>query len=125
MMASFSAFGSDLPSIASIVLHSLHLDFTINPIPHRTSFNLKKVNWDRYRKEIEDKLSKRWLQTNCQKGEKILRTIILKSASQHIPSGRHHINTESVPAGILERMKARDDLKSRICRVPHRVVINM
>ena len=79
------------------ILISLQMDHTINPIPHRTSFNLKKANWDRYSKEIEDKLSKRRLPSNCQKGEKILRTIILKAASRHIPSGRHRINTEPVP----------------------------
>ena len=49
------------------ILISLQIDLTINTIPHRTSFNLKKANWDRYRKEIEDKLSKRLLPTNCQK----------------------------------------------------------
>ena len=48
------------------ILTSLQMDLTINPIPHRPSFNLKKGNWDRYRKEIEDKLSKRRLPTNCQ-----------------------------------------------------------
>ena len=35
---------------------------TINPIPHRTSFN-----WDRYSKEIEDKLSKRRLPSKRRK----------------------------------------------------------
>ena len=65
---------------------SLRMDPTINPIPHYTSFNLKKANWDIYRKNIEDRMSKRRLPTNCQKGEKILRTIILKAASHHIPS---------------------------------------
>ena len=48
------------------ILISLQMDFPIKPIPHRTSFNLKKENWNRYRKEIEDKL-----------------TLILKAASQH------------------------------------------
>ena len=95
------------------ILISLQMDLTINPIHHRTSFNLKKTNWDRYHKEIEDKLSNRRLLTNCQKGEKILRTIILKAASRHKPSGRDRINTEPVPAEILERMRARDDLRSR------------
>ena len=95
------------------ILISLQMDYTINPIPHRISFNLKKANWDRYSREIEDKLSKRRLPSNCQKGEKILRTIILKAASRHIPSGRHRINTEPVPAEILEKMRARDDLRSR------------
>ena len=47
------------------IIISKQMDLTINPIPHRTSFNLKKANWDRYRKEIEDKLSKRRLPTNC------------------------------------------------------------
>ena len=93
--------------------HYLQMDLTINTIPHRTSFNLKKANLDRYRKEIEDKLSKRRLPTNCQKGEKISHNIILKAASRHIHSGRHRINTEPVPAEILERMRGRDDLRSR------------
>ena len=89
------------------------MDVTITPIQHRTSINLKKANWDRYSREIEDKLSKRRLPTDCQKGEKILRAVILKAASHHIPSGRHRINTEPVPTEILEKMRARDDLRSR------------
>ena len=95
------------------ILISLQMYLTINPIPHRTSFNLKKANWDRYRKELEDKLSKRRLPTNCQKGEKILRTILLKAASRHILSWRHRINTDPDPTEILEIMRARDDLRSR------------
>ena len=58
-------------------------------------------------------MSKRRLPTKCQKGEKILRTILLKTASHHIPSGRHRINTEPLPAKILEKTTARDDLRSR------------
>ena len=42
-----------------------------------------------------------------------MRAIILKAASHHIPSGRHRINTESVPTEILEKMRTRDDLRSR------------
>ena len=50
------------------ILISLRMDTTTNPIPHRTSFNLKNANWDIiYRKEIKDKLGKRGLPTNCQK----------------------------------------------------------
>ena len=94
------------------ILISLQMNHTINPIPHRTSFNLKKANWDRYSREIEDKLSKRRLPSNCQKGEKILHTIILKAAFRQIPPGRRRINTEPVPAEILEKMRARDDLRS-------------
>ena len=89
------------------------MDVTITPIQHRTIINLKKANWDRYSREIEDKLSKRLLPIDCQKGEKILRIIILKVASHHIPYGRHQINTEPVPTEILEMMRARDDLRSR------------
>ena len=36
----------------------------------------------------------------------------MKAASHHIPSGRHRINTEPVATEILERMRARDDLRS-------------
>ena len=95
------------------ILISLQMDVTITPIQHRTSINLKKANCDRYSREIEDKLSKRRLPTDCQKVEKILRAIILKTSSHHIPPGRHRINTEPVPTEILENMRARDDLRSR------------
>ena len=77
------------------------------------NLNLKKANWDRYSREIEGKLSKRRLPTDCQKGEKVLRVIILKAASHHIPSGRHRIIIEPVPTEILARMIARDDLRLR------------
>ena len=50
------------------IIISLQMDLTINPIPHRTSFNFKKENSDRYRREMEDKLRKRRLPSNCQKG---------------------------------------------------------
>ena len=36
------------------ILIRLQMSFPINPIPHRTSFNIKKANWDQYRKEIDD-----------------------------------------------------------------------
>ena len=42
-----------------------------------------------------------------------MRAIILKEASHHIPYGRHRINTEPAPTEILEKMRARDDLRSR------------
>ena len=94
-------------------LIGLQMDVTITPIQYRTSINLKRTNWDRYSREIEDKLSKRRLPTDCQKGEKILCAIILKAASHHITSGRQQINTEPVPTEILENMRARDDFRSR------------
>ena len=75
------------------ILISLQMDLTINPKSHRTSFNLKNANWDQYRK--------------------ILRTILLKAASLHIPSLIDRINTEPVPVEILEMTRARDDLRSR------------
>ena len=100
------------------ILISLQMDATFNPIQHRTSINLKKENWDRYSREIEDKLSKRRLPTNCQKREKILRATILKAAPHHIPYGRHRLNTEPVPTDILEKMRARDELRSRDCTSP-------
>ena len=89
------------------------MEFFTKPIPQRTSHNLKKATWELYTKEIEDKLSKRRLPTYCEKGVKLLRTIILKAASLHMPFGRHHLGREPVPADIQELMKARDDLRSQ------------
>ena len=77
------------------ILISLQMYVTIYPIQHSSSINLKKAYWDRYSREIEDKLSKRWLPTNCQKGEKILRAIILKAASHHMPPLHDTDSTQS------------------------------
>ena len=57
--------------------------------------------------------SKRRRPTNCQKGETILHTIILKAASHHIRSGQHRLNTEIVPAEISWKMRALDDPRSK------------
>ena len=54
----------------------------------RTYVNQKKDNWDRYRQEVAASLSKRSLPTDCQR-EKIIRTVLLKAASHHIPIRRH------------------------------------
>ena len=86
---------------------------TPKPGLHQTYVNLKKDNWDRYRLEVKAALRKRSLPTDCQRDEKILRTILLKSASHHIPTGRHRLHEEPVPAEILDVMTRRDDLRKR------------
>ena len=95
------------------ILISLQMYVTINPIQHRTSINMKKENWDRYSREFEDKLSKRRLPTNYQKGERILRAIIFKAASHHTPSGRHRLNT-----GLLQ-WRHNMCYRHRECLSPH------
>ena len=79
----------------------------------RTYVNLKKANWDIYRQEVEAALSKHSLQTDCQRGEQIFRTVLLKAASHHIPTGRHRLHEEPVLAEILDVMTRRDDLCKR------------
>ena len=86
---------------------------TPKPGLRQTYVNLKKANWDRYRLEVEAALSKRSLPTDCQRDEKILRTILLKAASHYIPTGRHRFHEEPVPAAILDVMTRRDDLRKR------------
>ena len=84
---------------------------TTTPGLRQTYVNLKKDNWDRYRQEVEAALSKRSLPTYCQRDEKIFRTVLLKAASHHIPTGRHRLHEEPVPAEILDVMTRRDDLR--------------
>ena len=95
------------------ILIRLQTTVSVTPASHRTYVNLKKANWARFTQEIEDKLSNRPLPSDCQKDEKTLRAIILKAASHHIPTGRHKINTEPVPAEILDLTKERDELRRR------------
>ena len=95
------------------ILIRLHMKTPSNPGLCRTYVNLKKANWDRYRQEVEAVLSKRSLPTDCQRVEKIFRTVLLKEASHHIPTGRHRLHEEPVPAGILDVMNRRDDLRKR------------
>ena len=86
---------------------------TTNPDLRRTYVNLKKANWARYRQKVEAALSKRSLPTDCQIDENIFRTVLLKSASHHIPTGRHRLHEEPVPAEILDVITRRDDLRKR------------
>ena len=58
-------------------------------------------------------MNKRSLPTDCQRDEKILRTILLKAASHHIPTGQHKLHEEPVPAEILEVITRRDNLCKR------------
>ena len=95
------------------ILIRLQMKSPSNPGLRRTYVNLKKANWDRYRQEVEAALSKRSLPTDCQRDEKIFRTILLKAASHHIPTGRHRLHEEPVPEEILDVMNRRDDLRKR------------
>ena len=84
-----------------------------NPGLRITYVNLKKANWDRYRQEVDAVLSNHSLPTDCQRDEKIFRTVLLKVASHHIPTGRHRLHEEPVPADILYVKNRRDDLQKR------------
>ena len=83
---------------------------TTTPGLRRTYVNLKKDNGDRSRQEVEAALSKRTLPTDYQRDENIFRKVQLKAASHHIPTGRHRLHEEPVPADILDAMTRRDDL---------------
>ena len=91
------------------ILIRLQMKTPSNPGLRRAYVNLRKANWDRYRQEVEA-LSKRSLPTDCQRDEKIFRTVLLKAASHHIPTRRHRLHEEHVPAEILDVMNRRDDL---------------
>ena len=104
---------SNLSSDHLPILIRLQMKTTSTPGLRRTYVNLKKANWDRYRQKVETALSKRSLPTDCQRDEKIFRTVLLKAASHHIPTGRHRLHEEPVPAEILDVMTRRDDLRKR------------
>ena len=90
------------------ILIRLQMKTPSNPGLRRTYVNLKKANWDRYRQEVEAALS-----PDYQRDEKIIRTVLLKAASHHIPTGRHRLHEEPVPAEILDVRNIRDDLRKR------------
>ena len=93
------------------ILIRLQMKTTSTPGLRRTYVNLKKADWDRYRQEVETALSKRSLPTDRQRDEKIFRTVLLKAASHHIPTGRPRLHEE--PAEILGVITRRDDLRKR------------
>ena len=93
------------------ILIRLQIKSITTPGLHRTYVNLKKDNWDRYRQEVEAALRKRSLPTDCQQDEKIFRTVLLKAASHHIPTGRHRLHKEHVLAEILDVMTRGYDLR--------------
>ena len=95
------------------ILIRLQMKTPSNPGLRRNYVNLKKANWDIYRQEVETALNNRSLSTDCQRDEKIFRTVLLKAASYHIPSGLHILHEEHVPTEVLEVMNRRDDLRKR------------
>ena len=97
---------------------------TSAPGLRRTYVNLRRADWDGYRQEVETALIKRSLSTDCQRDEKIFRTILVKAASQHIPTGRHRLHEEPVPAEILDAMTRRDDLRKRDPTSPELQILN-
>ena len=100
------------------ILIRLQMKTTSTPGLRRTYVNMKKANWDRYRQEVKAALSNCFLPTDCQRDEKIFRTVLLKAASHHIQTGRHRIHEETVPAEILDVITRRDDPRKEI---PHRL----
>ena len=64
------------------ILIRLKMKAPSNPCLRRIYVNLKTANWDRYRQEVEAALSNRFLATDCQRDEKIFRTVLLKAPSQ-------------------------------------------
>ena len=84
------------------ILIRLQIKSTINTGLHQSYVNLMKANWDTYRLEVEAALSKRSIPTDCQRGETIFCTILLKAASHHIPTGPHRLHEAPVPAEILK-----------------------
>ena len=99
------------------ILIRLQMKTPSNPVLRRTYVNPKKANLERYKQEVEDALSNRYLPTHCQRDE-IFRTVLLKAASHHIPTGRHRLHEESVPAETLYVMNRRDALRKR-CPTSH------
>ena len=55
-------------------------------------------------------MNKHSILTDCQRDEKIFRTVLLKSGSHHILTGRHRRHEEAVATGIPDEMTRRDDL---------------
>ena len=95
------------------ILIRLQMKTPSNPGLRRTYVNLKKANWDRYRQEVEAALSKRSLPTDCQRDEKIFRTVLLKAASHHIPTGCH--SKRSLPTDSPELPRLNKTIQNRIC----------
>ena len=75
---------------------------------------------NRYRQKVEAALSNRSLPTDCQRDEKIFRTVLLKAAPHHIPTGHHRHHEEPVPAEILDG----DDLRKRDPTSPELPILN-
>ena len=95
------------------ILIRLQMKTYTTPGLHPTYVNLKKDNRDRHRQEVEAALSKRSIPTDCQRDDKICCTVLLKAASHHIPTGRHRLHEEPVPAEILDVITRQDDLRKR------------
>ena len=99
------------------ILIILQMKSTINSSLRRSYVNKKKENWYRYILEVLAAMSKHSLPTDCERDETIFCTILLNASSHHIPTGRHILHEEPVPAEILDMITRRDDLRKET--TPH------
>ena len=95
------------------ILIRLQMKTPSTPGLHRTYVTQKKDNWDRYRQEVEAALSKRFVSPDCQRDQKIFRTVLLKAAPYHIPTEYSILHGEPVTAEIMDVMNRWDDLRKR------------
>ena len=84
-----------------------------NPGLRGSYVNIKQANWDRYGQEVYAGMSQHSLPTDCQRDKKIVRTVLLKAASQPIPTVHHKLHEEHELAEILCVITRRNGLRKR------------
>ena len=67
---------------------------------HNCMWNIKKADWEKFEKELDDAVSAFPEPTNPEESEKLLREAATRAAEQNISRGCHHQNTPFLPAEI-------------------------
>ena len=74
------------------ILISLQMAPSSTPSLHQNYVNLKKANWERYSKDIEETMGTEPDPLDCQQGEKILRAC--HSSHRGVPASQLHIHSD-------------------------------
>ena len=105
----------------STTLNSDHLPLSLiladdsQPPPRggRSYTNFRRADWDTFKRETEEQLSRLAPPVSCAAGEKVWRRVLQRCSARHVPAGFHRIFVPGLDATSASLISERDERRSR------------
>ena len=79
----------------------------------RSYTNFRLADWDKWKEEVEERVSRLPAPSNASTGEKAFRRVLLDASRRHIPTGYHKSFRPSLCPEARDLMKERDSRRAR------------